>query len=559
MFKLDLIKNDRSNDYVEKAEISDFAIILGCQFRQEKDQDNIKNYGNFITREINNFGSIYGYNYAGRKMTFQPYDKSIGIRPSLILPEEFKKEILKNEKGRFIEFRKGYFPQDAPQRTINNCLEAYFKKSRLKRTGNGFTIDGKIGALYESYFTEIMPLKLDEYIFEGKRYIRLLANLYNEFESDNIIIDLNRYASSKSNEPIWVEVKPVIWIYDREKDECYSKKILFGGMRPFNIPLELEDRSEIKKYTKWEKSPLLSFMNDYIAKEMFTYRPVQEKTIEEAMAVKHKNTSLINYLNKEEQDKIIRTLLQSEIPIILFSNINSKQISRYVRELDNDAEIICLGIINEESLIGKSTFCEETEEMIDIKPSWLVNIERKCANEPDKIHLIYFDEIMDASEEIKNEVLNIIERNQVDGKWDIPLNARIIVNGREINKDKINKDNKIFENLVPIFLQDINLKDGKEKEIKNIIISQKQVNPIIYDYIKYKEQLGEDLLKKTTRDEEPEITFKKLIMASKLMSISNNPRILKFLLGEGISEDFENFCKGKSINFEDSKNEGYIK
>ena len=52
--------------------------------------------------------------------------------------------------------------------------------------------------------------------------------------------------------------------------------------------------------------------------------------------------------------------------------------------------------------------------MLDVKPTWLVNLEEKCKKEPDKIHVVFFDELTNALHAIQGMAFNIILDREVN-------------------------------------------------------------------------------------------------------------------------------------------------
>ena len=74
--------------------------------------------------------------------------------------------------------------------------------------------------------------------------------------------------------------------------------------------------------------------------------------------------------------------------------------------------------------------------MIDIKPTWLIKLEEKCKNEPDKKHVLFFDELTNALPNVQGIAFNIILEHEVNGLWKLPENTRIVAAGNE-KKDSL--------------------------------------------------------------------------------------------------------------------------
>ena len=71
--------------------------------------------------------------------------------------------------------------------------------------------------------------------------------------------------------------------------------------------------------------------------------------------------------------------------------------------------------------------------MIDIAPTWYKKLKKKCEDEPNKIHLLFFDEISNALPSIQGMAFNIILDKEINGIWKLPENARLVAAGNDIN------------------------------------------------------------------------------------------------------------------------------
>ena len=107
--------------------------------------------------------------------------------------------------------------------------------------------------------------------------------------------------------------------------------------------------------------------------------------------------------------------------------------SARVKQFDPDCEIIYLRNATPDSLNGKSVYNSETGEMIDVPPTWYKKICKKCEDEPNKIHIIFFDEITNALPSIQGMAFNIILDGEINGIWKLPKNARIVAAGNDLN------------------------------------------------------------------------------------------------------------------------------
>ena len=114
---------------------------------------------------------------------------------------------------------------------------------------------------------------------------------------------------------------------------------------------------------------------------------------------------------------------------------------------------------------------------------WLIKLEEKCNKEPDKLHILFFNNIPKLSSDVLNEILDIILYKKVNGEWELPNNVRIIASGeksrlflrQDILLDELlnsfahvetNKPNVVLDLKTNLFKQS---KLVYEEEIKNFL------------------------------------------------------------------------------------------
>ena len=223
--------------------------------------------------------------------------------------------------------------------------------------------------------------------------------------------------------------------------------------------------------------------------------------------------------------------------------------SARVKQIDPECVIIYLRNATPESLNGKSVYNSETGEMIDVKPTWLKKLEEKCTNDPDKYHIVFFDEITNALPSIQGIAFNIVLDREVNGIWKLPKNARIVAAGNDM-KDSL-AANQLAEPLFNRFAH-VYIKTTTESWLK--WASENNIHPAIYAYIAYKN--GETLRSKYD-GEKPNADPRKWEMASKMLYATGQPEMLRALVGEDITREFCQFCNQKVITLEDVLNNNY--
>ena len=223
--------------------------------------------------------------------------------------------------------------------------------------------------------------------------------------------------------------------------------------------------------------------------------------------------------------------------------------SSRVKQIDPECVIIYLRNATPDSLNGKCVYNSETGEMIDIKPTWLKKLEERCEKEPDKYHIVFFDEITNALPSIQGTAFNIVLDREVNGIWQLPDNARIVAAGNDMI-DSLSA-NQLAEPLFNRFAH-VYIETSVDKWLK--WASDHKIHPAIYSYIAYKR---ENALRSKYDGEKPNADPRKWEMASKMLYATGQPEMLRALVGENITKDFCEFCNQNVITLDDVLNEKY--
>ena len=265
---------------------------------------------------------------------------------------------------------------------------------------------------------------------------------------------------------------------------------------------------------------------------------------------KNSNVAIKSQFNfsfdKVSQEDILISAVESDLAVFLHGKSSDGKSAR-VKQIDPDCIIIYLRNITPEMLNGRSICVPSTEEIKDIKPSWLVKLEEKCAKEPDRIHIVFFDELSNALPSIQGMAFNIVLDKEVNGIWKLPENSRIVAAGNEV-EDSLSA-NEISE---PLFNRFVHVYIRTDLNNWLIWASDKDIHPYIYTYMV---TTNGRYLRTEYNGVTPNADPRKWEMASKMLYKTNNPILLKGLLGEDVARDFSNFCKNAIITVDDVLNE----
>jgi len=248
------------------------------------------------------------------------------------------------------------------------------------------------------------------------------------------------------------------------------------------------------------------------------------------------------------EEQIIKGAIESGVAVFLHGPSSEGKSAR-VKQIDPDCEIVHMENATLDSFIGKTIYNQETGEMRDIPPTWYTRLKEKCDREPDKIHILFFDEFTHALPSVQGKVNNVVLDREVNGIWKLPDNVRIVAAGNEV-KDSL-AANPMVETVFNRFAH-VYIKTTTESWLK--WASEHNIHPAIYSYIAYKK--GETL-RSEYNGETPNADPRKWEMASKMLYTTGSPEMLRALVGEDITREFVEFCNQQVITLDDVINGNY--
>ena len=190
----------------------------------------------------------------------------------------------KKSKDGILEVEYGYYPQKAVSKILQNRLEQAYKDGNIKETGNKYTTDSRRSDEYDETFSK---RELEEFEFEGHRYVRVEVNFCDEFFDEDCT--LSNGENYNYGDIVWVEVSPVKWLVGENEKIMVSDKILFAGIQ-FNNTGIYDDN--------FEETDIKRFMDDYFSKEITA--GIMHR-IEEGFELKDDEISIVSDLEKESE------------------------------------------------------------------------------------------------------------------------------------------------------------------------------------------------------------------------------------------------------------------
>ena len=517
---------------------SDLAKLMGCY--------TLKKTGDYcfwgtatIEKTIDGKCEFTGVDFLGDFRTY--YDGTWGffqgIRPVLSFASEEEYNRIRNRMNQNIRIQSdtnrimleyGMYPQKAVSSDLNKELEILFESGMLKTTGNIYTtINETI-----DYLDHPIIEKCNEYDYNGKRYVRLkkiVDRALNEnLSTGETVSDGNSY---------WLEVSPISWIVDDENRKLISETALTAGMNFF--PADNSDN--------FKDSSVYKFLNDTFIREMLQSQEKLNTNTEESTEKKEINPYGLNFNEVSEED-IIKGSLDSGLSVFLHGQSSEGKSSR-VKAIDPDCEIIYLGSTTLDMFVGKSVYNANTGKADVIKPYWLERLEEKCEKEPERIHIVFLDELTNAFPSVQSYAYNLVLDKKLNGMWQLPENARIVAAGNDM-EDSIaahQMPEPLFNRFVHVYI-----KTSVRSWLK--WASDNNIHPAIYGFIAYKK---DESLRTKYDGVKPNADPRKWEMASKMLYATGSPEMLRGLVGEDVTREFIQFCKQNIITLNDVINDNY--
>ena len=253
-------------------------------------------------------------------------------------------------------------------------------------------------------------------------------------------------------------------------------------------------------------------------------------------------------MDKVSEEDIIKGAIESGVAVFLHGKSSEGKSAR-VKQIGPDCVMIYLCNATPESLNGKSVYNSRTGKMIDVKPSWLKKLEERCEKDPNRHHIVFFDEITNALPSIQSIAFNIVLDREVNGIWQLPDNARVVAAGNDM-KDSL-AANQLAEPLFNRFAH-VYIETTPESWLK--WASENNIHPAIYAYIAW---MRDGDLRSEYDGEKPNADPRKWEMASKILYATGKPEMLRSLIGEELTKSFVEFCNYEVITLDDVLNDNY--
>ena len=408
---------------------------------------------------------------------------SCAVRPVLLLDESEKKLLrrVKDTEG-VVTAEYGEYPAYLMDASLRDMAEKEFRRGALRETGRFVHVGGK-------------PLPV--YGLGGKRLLRLTL----EQGGAGGYVQLKDGTAVTEGEAVFLEFRPLRWLYDAALGLLVSCQALFGGL----------ERESAAAYLQRD------FL-DEIRVDLDGDMPESAEFC----------------VKEHDELSLIRAYVEANIPVFLHGLSGDGKSDR-VRQIDPQALDIELVNENPETINGRAVYNEAHDEIVDIKPVWLVKLERLC--EDGELHILFFDELTNATKQTQSVIFKIVLERFVNNRWALPPNARIVAAGNDRSESSSAHD--LAEPLFGRFAH-IYIRTTVENWMPWAVRSR--INPYVMEFL-----ANNDLYLRTPfTGSEGNADPRRWEMVSKALDSSNNDfSLLAPIVGHDAAEAFIRFFKAR--------------
>ena len=297
------------------------------------------------------------------------------VRPVLQL-EDGDEDLLgrRQNDGKVTVVEYGRYPYAVLDESMRQLAAREYRRGALRDTGRQVHLGGGEHPVYRLGGKEIVCVAMTQGGVNG--FVRL---------SDGTVVG--------EGEDVFLEMRPVRWLYDEKEGLLVSCMALFAG---------------------FSQEEALAYLQDGFLEEL---------------SVAEEEVDFTDFqLRRHDELSLIRAYVEADVPVFLHGLSGDGKSDR-VRQIDPQA--LDIELVNEtpETINGRAVYNETRSEIVDIKPVWLIKLEELCRD--GKIHILFFDELTNATKQTQSVIFKIVLERFVNNRWPLPANARIVAAGND--------------------------------------------------------------------------------------------------------------------------------
>lgn len=423
------------------------------------------------------------------------------------------------------------YPMTSINGSVGKTIDKMFEdKSKLiYKTGRQHNIDG---ILYE------------EYDVLGIRFIQMKCNMKK-------LLSDGTYSEKDKN--IYLRVDKIPFVYDEKEGLIYSNIIVFSKELGAQIKNDFEDTIAYK----YLNDGFLKSIND----ELIHSQAVRVYNEKESS---NSNRYNFNYDDITEED-IIEICIKSNIAVFLHGKTGTGKTERMLA-LDKNLELIDFGCTSSDGFTGIIAKDFNSKELFLYEPYWYKSLCKKCAEEPELLHILFLEELTNAKSDVQKVAFEVTLNKTLTNsgfRLKLPQNAVVCAAGNEANESRSSNglSEPLFGRFAHVYINTdseewlkwaLNRKKEGRKLEYSVPVEHTTIHPAIVDYIKVN---GDKVLRTPYNGKTPNADPRKWALASKALYECNNPNVLRAFVGEEIAKDFVKFSKFKLVTIDDVIND----
>ena len=398
------------------------------------------------------------------------------------------------------------------------------------------------------------PIYAPSIEYKGSRYVKI------ESKAKNNCILSDKTITKSGQKDYWVKVTPIIWTVVNNEE---VSKVLNGIKSDEGVEVALISDDiliEAMPFSEeWEKSSIRDYLNGITGNFQSSF--LDEAGFDKIMRVKESQSENPYRFKFDDldNDELLAECVKSRTSVYLHG-VSGIGKSTRVLNLDPDAVFISLtnGMDPVEVKGGYNKYTKEQDP-----PIWYKNLKEICDAEPDKIHILFIDELGNVRPPVQSLVYSIVlDRQTADGLWKLPDNCCVVAAGNEQldASAAFPITGPLFRRLCHIYYE-LDTEDFLKWATQIDKDGQPKMHPSIIAYIMAREaeinkniaEKQDSILYQDFDEDNPRIVTdpRKWEIASKLLSSSNNPYSIRVAVGDNITQDFVKFCKSIQLTVED--------